>query len=102
VTIHDWLDSRTPAPPPRLRARIDEMLGDRALQSASSATAELIAVAEATLRELLARPTAGRESALDLLVVDALTTYAFEAAVAEPDQLAARANEAMLRFTSLA
>jgi hypothetical protein len=102
VTIRDWLDARTPAPPTRLRARIDEMLADYVLQPTSDMTADMIAVAEATLRELLARPSAGRESALDLLAIDALTTYAFEAAAAEPEQLAARSNDAMLRFSALA
>lgn len=102
MTIHDWLDTRTPVPPPRLRARIDEMLGDHARQSASNATGRMVAVAEATLRELLARPLAGREVALDLLAVDAITTYAFEGAAAEPDQLVACANDAMLRFSALA
>ena len=102
MTIRDWLDARTPAPPARLRARIDEMLGNRALGPASNTTAEMITVAETTLRELVARPCVGRELALDLLAVDALTTYAFEAAAAEPEQMDARANEAMLRFSGLA
>jgi hypothetical protein len=102
VTIREWLDTRTPVPPQRLRGGIDDVLGDLALRPISDMAAATIEPAAATLRELLARPTAGRESALDLLVVDALVTYVFEAAAAEPDQLVARAEEAMVRFSALA
>ena len=45
---------------------------------------------------MAARPSAGRESALDLLTVDALVTYAFEAA--EPASLEATATAAMIRL----
>jgi hypothetical protein len=102
VTIHDWIRARTPPPPPRLRAGIDDALGRRGLRAVSEAPAETVDAAAAMLQELLARPTAGRESALGLLVVDALVTYAFEAAAAQPEQLIARANAAMARFSALA
>ena len=55
-----------------------------------------------TGHELLARPSAGRESALDLLTVDALVTYAFEAASREPASLAVRATNAMSQLASAA
>jgi len=102
VTIRDWLTSRTPPPPAQLRARIDDALGDRAGRPMADALAEHLAAAEVMLRDLLARPTAGRESALDLLVVDALVTYAFEAAAANPELLAGRASDAMVRLAALA
>jgi hypothetical protein len=102
VTIREWLDQRTPPPPPRLRAGVDDALGPRSKKPASETASESIAAAEQLLGELLARPTAGRESALDLLVVDALVTYAFEAAATEPALLAARAADAMTRFSAVA
>ena len=102
MTIRDWLSTRTPPPPAALRARIDDALGDRANAPAANALAENVAAAEALLRELLARPTTGRESALDLLAVDALITYAFEAAADDPMNLAAGARASMVRLSALA
>lgn len=102
MTIHDWLSERTPTPPDRLRARIDDALGDTVNHPASDATRVNIAAAEALLRDLLSRPSAGRESALDLLTVDALVTYAFESASTDPATLAAHADDAMRRLASLA
>jgi hypothetical protein len=102
VTIHDWLSERTPSPPDRLRARIDDALGDAAHHAAAAATNVNVAAAESLLRDLLTRPSAGRESALDLLTVDALVTYAFEAASTDPSSLVARADDAMRRLAALA
>jgi hypothetical protein len=102
VTIHDWLSERTPSPPDRLRARIDDALGDATTQPASDAPSVNVAAAEALLRDLLTRPSAGRESALDLLTVDALVTYAFEASSTDPSSLVARADDAMRRLAALA
>ncbi|MGH7619831.1 MAG: hypothetical protein ACREPM_21670 [Gemmatimonadaceae bacterium] len=102
MTIREWLDEREPAPPARLRARIDEVLGNNAQRPVADAPDQSVAAAEALLRDLLARPTAGRESALDLLAVDALVTYAFEAAATDPNTLAALADAAMTRLAALA
>ena len=43
-----------------------------------------------------------RNSALDLLAVDALVTYAFEAAAEEPELLETRTKHAMTRIAALA
>jgi hypothetical protein len=102
VTLSDWLRQRTPTPPPELSARIEQTLGERCGADASAAPAFCIAAAHELLRELSSRPSAGRESALDLLTVDALVTYAFEAASADPDSLAARAEDAMTRLAATA
>ena len=53
-------------------------------------------------RELLARPTTGRESALDLLTVDALVTYALEAAASSPESLPMLTTDAMTRLAAVA
>lgn len=102
MILSDWLRQRTPTPPPELAARIQQTLGERCGADASAAPDVFIAAAEGLLRELSTRPTAGRESALDLLTVDALVTYAFEAASDEPDSLAARASDAMTRLAAAA
>ena len=43
-----------------------------------------------------------RGSALDLLAVDALVTYAFEAAADEPDKLEERTERALVTIAALA
>ncbi|MDB4876246.1 MAG: hypothetical protein JWM41_2692 [Gemmatimonadetes bacterium] len=77
-------------------------MGDRAGRSESEACACCIDAADELLRDLLSRPSAGRDSALDLLTVDALVTYAFEAAATEPEMLVRRANDAMARLAAAA
>jgi hypothetical protein len=94
VTIAGWLRARTPAPPPRLTARIDSALGARRDAPVAELPQHCIATAEELLRDLLSRDSAGRESALDLLAVDALVTYAFEAAATDPVSLEGRADSA--------
>jgi hypothetical protein len=102
VTLAAWLRERTPTPPAELTARLEQTLGERCGANASQAPDLCIAAAEELLRELLSRPSAGRESALDLLTVDALVTYAFEAASAEADTLTFRAEQAMARLATTA
>jgi len=102
VILTDWLSERSPTPPADLSARIQQTLGERCSGDASAASELCITAAEELLRDLLARPSAGRESALDLLTVDALVTYAFEAASDDPDSLALRAERAMTRLASTA
>jgi hypothetical protein len=58
--------------------------------------------AEALLAELLALGCAQRDRALDLLAVDALVTYAFEAAAESPETLGDRAGAAMSSLAMLA
>ena len=102
MTVRAWLRDRVPPAPPHLFARVDQALGGRGDRPVAEAPEQCVDAAEELLRELLARPTAGRDSALDLLAVDALMTYAFEAAASDPDSLGARADRAMARLASLA
>ena len=74
------------------------MLGARVSRPLPEAPELCLDAAVDLLRELLARPT-GRESALDLLTVDALVTYSFEASALEPAKLHARAISAMSRLS---
>jgi hypothetical protein len=102
VTLVDWLRERTPAPPAALSARVVQTLGARSEAEATTAPELCVAAAEELLRSLLSRPTAGRESALDLLTVDALVTYAFEAASEDPESVTDRAVAAMTRLAATA
>lgn len=95
-----WLRERSPEPPGQLLARIDAMLAAHAAEA--QRPDGLIAVAESAMTELLRDGCLTRASALDLLAVDALVTYAFEAAADEPDTLEARTTRALSRIAALA
>ena len=99
MTLAEWLRDRTPAPPPRLAERIQTVLAERTSRPVAEAPELCVAAAAELLHELFSRPTAGRASALDLLTVDALVTYAFEAAAADPATVEARATAAMSRLS---
>ena len=101
MTLRAWLRERSPAPPDRLLARIDARLGDRAESDVSEIPSACIAAAEELLAELLSGDPTGRESALDLLTVDALVTYAFEAASAAPENVPALATDSMARLAAV-
>lgn len=86
--------------PPRLRARINDALGADAGTAEADVAAVFVDAADTLLRDLLARESSGRDVALDLLTVDALVTYAFEAAAADPSTLRAHAAAAAARFAA--
>lgn len=96
-----WLASRTPSPPPQLADRVRALAAAELGQAATPADA-LLAAAERAVESLLRSGGLTRESALDLLAVDALVTYAFEAAADEPQALEARAERALARIAALA
>ena len=102
MTLLAWLQSRAPAPPAALVARILAALGSRADEDASRASALCLEAAAERLEQLLAQDPIARDSAFDLLAVDALVTYAFEAAASNIDQLDERARSAMLQLGALA
>ena len=102
MTILEWLDARDPAPPPELAARVRERLGDAASLNAESAHDACLEAGAALLADVLAAGDGrSRDCALDLLTADALVTYAFEAACAEPKRLERRAVQGMARIAAL-
>jgi len=101
MSLDAWLASRTPAPPPALASRVRAMTGASGGPAMPPADA-LLAAAERAMQSLLRDGCLTRASALDLLAVDALVTYAFEAASDEPQALEARAGEALARIAALA
>lgn len=102
MTVGDWLSARTPAPPPLLTERLHAALGARLSDRSAHAYEAVLETAESMLADLIALGCAQRDRALDLLAVDALVTYAFEAAAESPDTLAARATTAMSEIARLA
>ena len=102
MTIAEWLRARTPPAPEPLVARIEAALGNHRTVEAERSPELLLDAAVGLLEPLLAREHAGRDAALDLLAADALVTYAFEAASADPEQLDAQTRDAMIRLAGLA
>jgi hypothetical protein len=81
-----------------LHARLRELLADAADRPVEEVPAACLAAGEARLASLLAERATDRASALDLLAVDALVTYAFEAAADAPATLERLATDAMTRI----
>jgi hypothetical protein len=99
MTRARWRDAVSPPPPPALAAAVEAQLDSR-----DDPTPEAyLEAAERLLAALLRDGCTSRDSALDLLVADALVTYAFEAASSEdPAQIIERAHDAMRRIAAFA
>ena len=103
-TVASWLASRTPVPPGQLASRIEQFV---ATPTAGGVTGvapveRLLDAAEGAMRAVLHDGCLTRDSALDLLAVDALVTYAFEAAADRPEDLEMLATGALARIAALA
>lgn len=71
--------------------------------SRATAVSDALLDASATaMAEVLRGGCLTRQAGLDLLAVDALVTYAFEAAADDPEQLVARTSAALSRIAALA
>ena len=82
IHVGEWLASRTPAPPKELANRLSTLLGGETCAD-STAMAELMLERAAAL---LGNLRDDRSGAFDLLVADALITYAMEAAADDHDR----------------
>ncbi len=106
-----WLDSRIPPPPERLARRMEAVLPESADTSPGTIAERLTLAALGILTQLghdeTRRPesssSAGRVSvaALDLLAVDALVTYAAEAAAEECQSFAASTDAMIARLSDI-
>ena len=101
ATVGGWIASVEPRPPAALAARLEGLLQPYANDPAESAPEACLAAGERLLDALLNSGSTSRGTALDLLAVDALVTYAFQAAADAPDRLEARAARAMARIASI-
>jgi hypothetical protein len=106
VTVREWIARRTPPPPSSLSTQILALLGDDAGANESETAEVCLGAAARALDGLLARNRFARDSALELLAVDALTTYAYEHASLSRDGarrvevLAAHGTELLGRLTT--
>lgn len=98
MTAATWLAGRQPAPPPSLEAHLRQLVATRTEPDVASA---LLAAAMNELSTLLSTPDTSRRTAVDLLAIDALVTYAFEAAAADPSSLADRARSTEVAIARL-
>lgn len=101
ATVGDWLAHLEPVPPAALHARLRELLHEHLGRPAAEVPEACVAVGEARLASLLAERATDRASALDLLAVDALVTYAFEAAADSPASFEQLATASMTRIAEI-
>lgn len=78
MNVREWVVAQSGPVPEALTARVIALLGADAEQSGSRAAEVCLAAAQRSLEQLLASGRYERDSALDLLAVDALTTFAFQ------------------------
>jgi hypothetical protein len=101
MSAREWLHSRTPRPPVALMARIDEQLTARHQQAMTDIPEALQTAGDRLLVDLLQRQASSRDSALDLLAVDALMTYMMESAAEDILTLGLHASAAMSRISEM-
>jgi hypothetical protein len=101
TTVGEWLASLQPPPPQALVERLQCVLEPYAAEPISAVPDVCLRAGEALLEALLTSGSIARGTALDLLAIDALVTYAFEAAADAPDDFEARAAQAMQRIAAL-
>ena len=101
TTVAGWLEQLTPPPPPALHHRLRELLSADAHRPSADVPVVCLAAGEARLATLLAERATNRASALDLLAVDALVTYAFEAAADAPETMERLAADSMIRIAEI-
>ena len=79
MNVRDWILEHAPAPktPAALTERMLVFLGDDARRDTREVADACLAAASRALDTLLAERRFERDSALDLLAIDALTTLAF-------------------------
>ncbi|WP_461411942.1 hypothetical protein [Gemmatimonas sp.] len=101
ATVGAWMAGLDPAPPPALHTRLCDLISSSAARPVAEVTEACLEAGERLLDDLLTSGTTSRATALDLLAVDALITYAFQAAADDPSRLEARAAHAMARIAAL-
>lgn len=101
MTVAEWLDARTPAPPAALAEQVRAALGPALDADAATVGEAALGAAERLLAPLVARGCLSRDQAGALLTADALVTYALEAAADDPSRVAEHADDIMRRIAAL-
>ena len=100
-SVGDWFAALQPAPPRALGLRLAQLLEPYANLPEHELPESCLAAGEQLLEGLLISGSTSRATALDLLAVDALITYAFQAAADDPARIESRAARAMERIAAL-
>lgn len=100
-TVGGWIATVDPRPPAALARRLEALLAPHAARPAAEVSDACLEAGETILDALLTSGSTSRETALDLLAVDALVTYAFQAAADDPRRIEERAAHAMTRIGRL-
>lgn len=101
MTVGEWVAQIEPAPPTALHRRLQDLVSAHAARPVSDVPDVCLEAGERLLDVLLRSGSTSRETALDLLAVDSLVTYAFQAAADDPTRIEARAALAMQRIAAL-
>jgi hypothetical protein len=101
VTIEVWLGARDPQPPAELADRIRSVLGSDTSLPIENGAECFLSTAERIVRRSIAEELPGREAALDLLVADALVTYAFELTAGSGGDLVTVSRSALRRLGAM-
>lgn len=101
ATVGEWMARMDPAPPLALHQRLCDLVSPFASRPVAEVPEACLEAGERLLDELLTSGSTTRSTALDLLAVDALITYAFQAAADDPARLEERAARAMKRIAAL-
>ena len=100
-TVGEWLARLQPTPPDALAERLRLALAPHIDEAVGRVPEACLSAGERLLDALLASGSTTRGTALDLLTVDALVTYAFQVAADAPERLEERAARAMARIATL-
>lgn len=100
MTLGEWLDSRVPPPPTALADALRVELGSELDLDLTAAPATLLRAGERVLKRVLLAEPQTPAVGPDLLLADALVTYAFEA-VAETSGAETFAQDALARLGAL-
>ncbi|MBC8089290.1 MAG: hypothetical protein H7Z40_18655 [Phycisphaerae bacterium] len=100
-TVGEWFARLEPAPPPALGLELERLLTLHSARPVADVTEVCLETGERLLKELMSSGSTERATALTLLAVDALVTYAFEAASNDAGRIESRAANAMQRIAAL-
>lgn len=103
MNVRDWLAHREPSPPRELLERV-EVLAAAVPEEPGGPAGSLLAAAEKALARLRTLAPDDRSTALDLLAIDALVTYALEWTADDPQgipEVSARAMTILSRVSAV-
>lgn len=101
MTLGEWLDSRVPPPPAALADALRAELAAGLDIPMSDAPAALLKAGERVLKRVLQAEPQTPAIAPDLLLADALVTYAFEAVAESASSAEQFARDAMARLGAM-